>query len=117
MVVVGDTSVVVVGAVVVGVLVVGAIVVVDVDVGGGITNPFAHPQRISIGAPIGVPCAPGVSSIMRRSCAHPSHAEMPVVRHPPRIWEHAAVCTVIAPIRSGLPCEAARADMTAHWRD
>ena len=47
-------------AVVVGKEVDGCIVVVGpgivvVDVGGGITKPFAHPQRISIGAPTGVP--------------------------------------------------------------
>ena len=60
------------------------VVVVVVVVGGGITNPFAQPQRISIGAPTGVPTAPGIASIARRSCAHPSHAEIPVVGQPPR---------------------------------
>lgn len=66
-------------------------VVVVVVVAGGITKPFAQPHRISMGAPTGVPTAPGSASIDRRSCDQPSHAEMPVVGHPPRTWLHAAV--------------------------
>ena len=82
--------VVVVGATVV---VVGATVVVDVVVvvGGGITNPFAQPQRISIGAPSGMPAVAGIASSARRNCAQASHAEMPVVGQPPFTWVHAAV--------------------------
>ncbi len=90
--------VVVVGATVVVVVVVGAtvvvvVVVVDVVVvvGGGITNPFAQPQRISIGAPSGMPAVAGIASSARRNCAHASHAEMPVVGQPPFTWVHAAV--------------------------
>jgi len=76
---VGATVVVVVGAIVVVVVV----VVVEVVVGGGITNPFAQPQRISIGAPSGMPAVAGIASSARRNCAHASHAEIPVVGHPP----------------------------------
>ena len=79
---VGTVVVVVVVEVVEVVVVVDVVVVVVV--GGGMTNPFAQPQRISIGAPTGVPTAPGIASIARRSCAHPSHAEIPVVGQPPR---------------------------------
>ena len=84
-VVVGGTVVVV--AVVVDVVV----VVVDVVVGGGITNPFAQPQRISIGAPSGMPAVAGMASRARRNCAQASHAEIPVVGQPPRTCVHAAV--------------------------
>ena len=87
-VVVGATVVVVVGATVVVVVVV---VVVLVVVGGGITNPFAQPQRISIGAPSGMPAVAGIASRARRNCAHASHAEIPVVGHPPFTCVHAAV--------------------------
>ncbi len=59
--------VVVVDVVVVVVDVVDVVVVVVVVVAGGITKPFAHPQRISIGAPTGVPTAPGIASIARRN--------------------------------------------------
>ena len=90
--------VVVVGATVVVVVVVGAtvvvvVVVVDVVVvvGGGITNPFAQPQRMSIGAPRGMPAVAGIASSARRSCAHASHAEIPVVGQPPFTCVHAAV--------------------------
>ena len=90
--------VVVVGATVVVVVVVGAtvvvvVVVVDVVVvvGGGITNPLAQPQRISIGAPSGIPAVAGIASSARRNCAHASHAEIPVVGQPPFTCEHAAV--------------------------
>ena len=87
--------VVVVGATVVVVVVVGATVVVVVDVvvvvGGGITNPFAQPQRMSIGAPSGMPAVAGIASSARRNCAHASHAEMPVVGQPPFTCVHAAV--------------------------
>ena len=85
-------EVVVVGATVVVVVVVGGtvvvvvvVVVVDVVVvvAGGITNPFAQPQRISIGAPSGIPAVAGIASSARRNCAHASHAEMPVVGQPP----------------------------------
>ena len=72
--------VVVVGATVVVVVVVVEVVVV---VAGGITNPFAQPQRISIGAPSGMPAVAGIASSARRNCAHASHAEMPVVGQPP----------------------------------
>jgi hypothetical protein len=43
------------------------VVVVVVVVGGGITNPFAHPHRMSMGAPTGVPTAPGMASMARRN--------------------------------------------------
>ena len=86
-VVVGATVVVVVGATVVVVVVVEVVVVV----GGGITNPFAQPQRISIGAPSGMPAVAGIASRARRNCAHASHAEIPVVGQPPFTWVHAAV--------------------------
>ena len=72
--------VVVVGATVVVVVVVVEVVVV---VAGGITNPFAQPQRISIGAPSGMPAVAEIASSARRNCAHASHAEMPVVGQPP----------------------------------
>jgi hypothetical protein len=42
------------------VVLVVVVVVVVVVVGGGITNPSAQPHRISMGAPMGVPWAPGV---------------------------------------------------------
>jgi hypothetical protein len=87
----GTVVVVVVVVVVVDVVEVVDVVVVVVVVAGGITKPFAHPHRISIGAPIGVPIALGTASIARRNWAHPSHAEIPVVGHPPRTWLHAAV--------------------------
>ena len=93
-VVVVDEVVVVVGAtvvVVVGATVVVVVVVVEVVVGGGITNPFAQPQRISIGAPSGMPAVAGIASSARRNCAHASHAEIPVVGHPPFTCVHAAV--------------------------
>jgi len=87
-VVVTGTAVVAVDATVVVVVVAGAtvvvvVVVVEVVVGGGITNPFAQPQRISIGAPSGMPAVAGIASSARRNCAHASHAEIPVVGHPP----------------------------------
>ena len=90
-VVVGATVVVVV--VVGGTVVVVVVVVVDVVVvvAGGITNPFAQPQRISIGAPRGMPAVAGIASSARRNCAHASHAEIPVVGQPPFTWVHAAV--------------------------
>ena len=72
------------GVVTGGVVVVGGGNVVVVVVGGGITNPFAHPHRISIGAPSGVPAVEGMASSALRNWAHPSHAEIPVVGHPPR---------------------------------
>ena len=113
--------VVVVGATVVVVVVVGAtvvvvVVVVDVVVvvGGGITNPFAQPQRISIGAPRGMPAVAGIASSARRSCAHASHAEIPVVGQPPFTCVHAAVCTVSAARRRGIFISKARAARTAH---
>ena len=62
-----EVDVVEVDVVVVGIVVLVVVVVVVVVVGGGITNPSAQPHRISMGAPMGVPCAPGVSSMMRRS--------------------------------------------------
>ena len=52
---------------VVDVVVVLVEVVVVVVVGGGITKPFAHPHRMSMGAPTGVPNAPGMASMARRS--------------------------------------------------
>ena len=110
-VVVGATVVVVVGATVEVVVVV---VVVEVVVGGGITNPFAQPQRISIGAPRGMPAVAGIASSARRNCAHASHAEIPVVGQPPRTCVHAAVCTVSAARRSGIFISSARAARTAH---
>ena len=84
-VVVVDTTVVVVPAVVVDVAGVGIvlIVVVVVVVAGGITNPFAHPHLMSVGAPTGNPTVVLWASRNRRNCAHPSHAEMPVVGQPP----------------------------------
>ena len=88
-VVVVGATVVVVGATVVVVVVV--VVDVVVVVAGGITNPFAQPQRISIGAPSGMPAVAGIASSARRNCAHASHAEMPVVGQPPFTWVHAAV--------------------------
>ena len=39
-----------------------------------------------------------------------------MVGHPPRTCEHAAVCTVIAASRSGMPICTPRAASTAHWR-
>jgi hypothetical protein len=57
-------TVVVVVVVVVDVVVVEVVVVV---VAGGITKPFAQPHRISMGAPTGVPTAPGSASIDRRN--------------------------------------------------
>ena len=93
-VVVGATVVVVVGAtvvVVVGATVVVVVVEVVVVVGGGITNPFAQPHRISIGAPSGMPAVAGIASSARRNCAHASHAEIPVVGQPPFTCVHAAV--------------------------
>jgi len=87
-VVVGATVVVVVG---VGATVVVVVVVVLVVVGGGITNPFAQPQRISIGAPSGMPAVAGIASNARRNCDHASHAEIPVVGQPPFTCVHAAV--------------------------
>ena len=85
-VVVVGATVVVVGVTVVVVVVVE--VVVEVVVGGGITNPFAQPQRISIGAPRGMPAVAGIASSARRNCAHASHAEIPVVGQPPRTCVH-----------------------------
>ena len=93
-VVVGATVVVVVGAtvvVVVGATVIVVVVEVVVVVGGGITNPFAQPQRMSIGAPSGMPAVAGIASSARRNCAHASHAEIPVVGQPPFTCVHAAV--------------------------
>jgi hypothetical protein len=83
--------VVVVGAMVVVVVVVVVVVEVVVVVGGGITNPFAQPQRISIGAPSGMPAVAGIASSARRNCAQASHAEIPVVGQPPLTCLHAAV--------------------------
>ena len=76
--------------VVVGAMVV-VVVVVVVVVGGGITNPFAQPQRISIGAPRGMPAVAGIASSARRNCAQASQAEIPVVGQPPLTCVHAAV--------------------------
>ena len=76
------------------VVVVGAtvvVVVVVVVVGGGMTNPFAQPQRISIGAPRGMPAVAGIASSARRNCAQASHAEIPDVGQPPLTCVHAAV--------------------------
>ena len=118
-VVVGAVVVVVVGAVVV-VVAVGTtvvVVVVVVVVGVGITNPLAQPQRISIGAPSGVPTVAGIASRARRNCAHASHAEIPVVGHPPFTCVHAAVCTVSAANRNGIFISSARAARTAHCFD
>ena len=84
-------DVVLVVVVVVGATVVVVVMVVDVVVGGGITNPFAQPQRMSIGAPSGMPAVAGIASSARRSCAHASHAEIPVVGQPPFTCVHAAV--------------------------
>ena len=114
--------VVVVGATVVVVVVVGAtvvvvVVVVDVVVGGGITNPFAQPQRMSIGAPSGMPAVAGIASSARRNCAHASQAEIPVVGQPPFTCVHAAVCTVSAARRRGIFISKARAARTAHCRE
>ena len=93
--VVGDVVVVGEIVVVVGAMVVVVVVVVVVDVvvvvGGGITNPFAQPQRISIGAPSGMPAVAGIASSARRNCAQASHAEIPVVGQPPLTCVHAAV--------------------------
>ena len=115
-VVVVGATVVVVDVVVVGatVVVVVVVVVVDVVVGGGITNPFAQPHRISIGAPSGMPAVAGIASRARRNCAHASHAEIPVVGQPPRTCVHAAVCTVSAARRRGIFISSARAASTAH---
>lgn len=116
-VVVVGATVVVVDVVVVGatvVVVVVEVVVVEVVVGGGITNPFAQPQRISIGAPRGMPAVAGIASSARRNCAHASHAEIPVVGQPPFTWVHAAVCTVSAARRRGIFISNARAARTAH---
>lgn len=77
--------------VVVGAMVVVVVVDVVVVVGGGITNPFAQPQRISIGAPRGMPAVAGIASSARRNCAQASHAEIPVVGQPPLTCVHAAV--------------------------
>ena len=100
--------------VVVGAMVVGVVVVVVVVVGGGITNPFAQPQRISIGAPRGMPAVAGIASSARRNCAQASQAEIPVVGQPPRTCVHAAVCTVSAARRRGIFISNARAASTAH---
>ena len=93
--VVGDVVVVGEIVVVVGAMVVVVVVVVVVDVvvvvGGGMTNPFAQPQRISIGAPSGMPAVAGIASSARRNCAQASQAEIPVVGQPPRTCVHAAV--------------------------
>ena len=57
------TGVVVTGVVVTGTVLVGAVVVVVVVVvAGGITNPFAQPHRMSIGAPNGNPTVVGWAS-------------------------------------------------------
>lgn len=53
--VVGDTVVGGTVEVVLGATVVLVVVLVEVVVGGGITKPFAQPQRMSIGAPTGNP--------------------------------------------------------------
>lgn len=96
------------------------VVVDDVDVvvvvAFGITNPFAHPHRMSIGAPTGVPTAEGIASKALRTWAQPSHAETPVVGHPAFTCEQAAVWTVIAASRSGFAIATPRAASTAHWR-
>jgi TctA family transporter len=115
-----DATVVVVGATVVfvgGDNVVEVVVDVVVVVGVGITNPFAQPQRISIGAPRGIPAVAGMASSARRNCAHASHAEIPVVGQPPLTCEHAAVCTVSAAKRRGIFISNARAARTAHCFD
>ena len=111
--VVTEGTVVVTGGTVV---VAGGSVVVDVVVvvSGGMTKPLAQPHRISIGAPTLVPTARGMASMARRNCDQPSHADTPVVGHPLRTWLHAAVCTVIAASRNGIPMSAARAANTAH---
>lgn len=84
--------VVVVGATVV-VVVVGAtvVVVVVVVVGGGVKKGPPQPQRMSTGAPSGVPAVSGRASRAVRSCVQPSHADTPVVGQPPRTCVHAAV--------------------------
>lgn len=100
------------------VVVVDVVVVEDVDVvvvvGFGITNPFAQPHLMSMGAPTGVPAAIGILSIADLTCTHPSHAETPVVGHPPFTWLQAAVCTVIAASRNGFAMAIPRAAITAH---
>ena len=106
--VVGDTvvDVVVVGGTVevaAGTVVLVVVLVVVVVVAGGITNPSAHPQRMSMGAPTGNPTVDGCASRALRNWVQPSHAETPVVGQPPLTCEHAAVCTVMAAIRSGIP--------------
>lgn len=84
----------VVGGAVVATVVTGTVLVVDVEVvvevvevvvvvAGGITKPFAQPHLMSIGAPKGKPTVVGWASRYRRSCAQPSHAEIPVVGQPP----------------------------------
>ena len=105
------------------VVVAGTVVVVVVDdvevvvvVAFGITNPFAQPHLMSIGAPTGVPTVDGIASKDRLNCDHPSHAETPVVGQPALTCEHAAVCTVIAASRRGLASATPRAASTAHWR-
>ena len=96
----------------------GTVVVDDVDVvvvvGFGITKPFAQPHLMSIGAPTGVPAAIGILSIADRNCVQPSHADTPVVGHPPARWLQAAVCTVIAARRSGFDIAIPLAAITAH---
>ena len=67
------------------VVVVTTVVVVDVVVvvAGGITNPFAQPHLMSVGAPTGKPTVDGCEFRYRRNCAQPSHADTPVVGQPP----------------------------------
>ena len=121
-VVVDELDVVVVdGGTVVDVVVVVLVVVVDdvdvvVVVGFGITNPFAQPHLMSIGAPTGVPAAIGILSIADRTWVHPSHADTPVVGQPPFVWLHAAVCTVMAASRNGFAIAMPLAAITAHCR-
>jgi len=109
-------EVVVDGTVVVVLVVVVDVVDVVVVVAFGITNPFAHPHRMSIGAPTGVPIVDGIASRYRRTCDQPSHAETPVVGQPPLTCEHAAVWTVMAASLKGRAIATPRAARTAHWR-
>lgn len=109
-------EVVVDGTVVVVLVVVVDVVDVVVVVAFGITNPFAHPHRMSIGAPTGVPIVDGIASRYPRTCDQPSHAETPVVGQPPLTCEHAAVWTVMAASLKGRAIATPRAARTAHWR-
>ena len=100
-----------------GTVVVTTGVVVDVVVvvvAGGMTNPFAQPHLMSVGAPTGNPTVDVCASRYLRSCDQPSHADTPVVGHPPVTWLQADVCTVMDAILNGMPICTARAASTAH---